>query len=59
MKLNTEKSKIMIFNHTRNFQFTSRLMLDHPEVVNKAKLLGTNITDDLKWDVSIKQIIIK
>ena len=40
----------MLFNYTRNFQFTSRLMIDNVnfEVVNEEKLLGTNITDDLK-----------
>ena len=36
-------------------------MLDNVnlEVVNEAKLLGTHITDDLKWDVNTRQIIRK
>ena len=61
MAINTEKSKIMIFNYTKNHQFTTRLSINNVnlEVVNQAKLLGTHITNDLKWDVNTRQIIRK
>ena len=61
MKLNTDKTKIMIFNYTTNHQFTTRVTLDNVniEVVEEAKLLGTHITSDLKWDVNTKNIIKK
>ena len=61
MKLNTEKTKIMIFNYTTNHQFTTRVTIDNVniEVVPEAKLLGTHITNDLKWDVNTAHIVKK
>ena len=55
---NTEKSKIMIFNYTKNHQFTTRVTMDNVplQVVEEAKLLGTHITNDLKWDLNTKHI---
>ena len=60
MKINESKTKIMIFNPTKNYQFTTRIKLNHinVEVVNEAKLLGTYITDDLKWDLNT-QVLVK
>jgi hypothetical protein len=42
----------MIFNFTRNHQFTTRLKLNNEnvEIVREFKLLGTIITDDLQWN---------
>ena len=59
MKLNTEKSKIMIFNFTHNHQFTTRVKLDNVnlDVVNDTKLLGTHITNDLKWDLNTYHLV--
>ena len=47
----------MIFNFTRNHQFTTRLQEDDTniEVVSEIKLLGTWITNDLKWDINTKK----
>ena len=61
MKLNTEKSKIIIFNYTYNLQFTTRLELDkvNLEVLSDAKLLGTHITNDLKWDLNTHHLVMK
>ena len=44
----------MIYNFTKNHQFTIRMIEDHVniEVVNEIKLLGTWITSDLSWDVN-------
>ena len=41
----------MVFNYTHNYQFTTRLNLNNEilETVKETKLLGTIITDDLKW----------
>ena len=42
----------MLFNFTKNYQFTTRLHENEEniEVVSEIKLLGTILTDDLKWD---------
>ena len=54
MMVNEKKTKTMIFNYTNNYQFTTRLSInDKPiEVINSTRLLGTIITDDLKWDAN-------
>ena len=51
MKLNVKKSKVMIFNYTKNFQFTTRLYLENTllEIITETKLLGTILTSDLTW----------
>ena len=61
MKLNQKKSKVMIFNFTNNYKFTTRLMLNNEniEVVNKSKLLGTVITDKLTWDENTNYLVKK
>ena len=50
MKLNTKKSNIMIFNFSKNKQFTTRIKLggEHLDVIEQTKLLGTTLTSDLK-----------
>ena len=49
MKINENKTKVMIFNFIHNYQFTTRLELNHTnvKVVSEGKLLGTHITNDL------------
>ena len=51
MKLNTTKTKAMIFNFNKNHQFSTRLHLENNllEIIPETKLLGTLITSDLKW----------
>jgi len=51
MKLNVEKTNIMVFNFTKEYQFSSRLYLGDKliETIDETKLLGTIITSDLKW----------
>ena len=51
MKLNQDKSKVIIFNYTKNYQFGTRLYLEDKllEIVNQTKLLGTIISSDLTW----------
>ena len=52
MILNQMKSKSIFFNFIKNYQFTTRLHENEEniEVVSEIKLLGTILTDDLKWD---------
>ena len=61
MKLNTNKSKLMIFNFTQNYQFTTRVTMDGEpiEIVENTKLLGTHITNDLTWDLNTNHIVKK
>ena len=61
MKINEEKTKTMIFNYTRDHQFTTDLKLNAKsvEVISETKLLGTIITNDLKWDKNTDHIVKK
>ena len=61
MKLNIPKSNLMIFNFTKNHQFTTRIKLEgeNLKIISKTKLLGTYISDDLKWDENTKYLVKK
>ena len=61
MLVNESKSKTLIFNYTNNYQFTTRLKInDKPlEVIDSTRLLGTIISDDLKWDLNCASIVKK
>ena len=61
MKINERKTKTMIFNYTDKYQFTTRLAINNnPKEVNKStKLLGTIITDNLRWDENCNNLIRK
>ena len=49
----------MIYNFTNNYNFTTRQELNNEnlEVVEKAKLLGVIITNDLKWDENTNNLV--
>ena len=49
----------MMFNFTEKYQFGTRLELNghYLEIVDKAKLLGVIITNDLKWDSNTKSLV--
>ena len=51
----------MFFNFTNKYQSTTRLQLENEniEVLDDTKLLGTIISNDLKWDKNIKNIVKK
>ena len=61
MIINQNKTKLMIFNYTEKYQFSTRLTLkgEHVEVIDSAKLLGTIITSDLKWEKNTATIVKK
>ena len=52
MELNTSKSKVMIFNFTKEFQVSSRLELkkEGVEIIQETKLLGVMVNNKLNWD---------
>ena len=51
----------MIINFTNNYQFTTRLSLNNTniEIVDHMKILGTIITNDLKWDRNSDELVSK
>ena len=59
MKLNTKKTSAMIFNFTKDFQFTSRIKVegDVIEVIKETKLLGVMINDKLSWDSNTRFLV--
>ena len=61
MLINAQKTDFMIFNFTDKYQFTARLELDGQvlQEVQEKKLLGTYITNDLKWDKNTNFIVKK
>ena len=61
MKLNSKKSKVMIFNFTDDYQFATRLYMENNllETVTQTKLLGTIIQTDLKWHSNTEMLIKK
>ena len=61
MMINSKKTKTMIFNFTDRFQFTTRLKLkgENIEVIDSTKLLGTVLSNDLKWDLNTANLVKK
>ena len=59
MELNTEKTKCMVFNFTKTKQFSTRMTLKNSkiETVKEIKLLGTIVTDTLKWNKNTKFLV--
>ena len=59
MQLNQKKTKSMIFNFTKDKQFTTKMKLkgETVEIVNESKLLGVIISNDLKWDRNTNHVV--
>ena len=59
MKMNEKKTKAMIFNMSKKYQFSTNLNLNNQliEIINEAKLLGLWITSDMKWNLNTKKIV--
>ena len=49
----------MIFNFTKKFQFSANIELENNiiETESETKLLGTYITNDLKWNKNTSEIV--
>ena len=61
MLINEKKTKNLIFNFTEKYQFSTRLKLNNEiiEILDSTKLLGTIISNDLRWDLNTKNIVKK
>ena len=61
MKLNENKTKILIVNFTHNFQFTTRIFIQDSliEILDQTKLLGTILSSDLTWRQNTSMLIKK
>ena len=59
MLLNVQKTKNVIFNFSKNSQFTTEIKLkgEKIETVNETKLLGTVLTDKLDWNKNTQSIV--
>ena len=59
MKLKEQKTKCMAFNFTNNKQFSTHITVNgrQIETVKEIKLLGTIISDDLKWNKNTKFLV--
>jgi hypothetical protein len=59
MKLNHNKSNLMCFNFTHNYQFTTRITMEGNTlpIIQQTKLLGVIITNDISWSENTKYII--
>ena len=61
MELNRKKSNAMVFNFTKNYQFSSRAKIDNDviDIVTETKLLGVIVNDKLSWDSNTSFIVKK
>ena len=59
MKLNEKKTTNMIFNFSKDHQFTTEIELKNEkiETLNQTKFLGVIITNNLKWHENTKNIV--
>ena len=62
MKINENKSKVMIFNKSRNYDFPPEFTFKNGEILEcleSTKLLGIHITSDLRWKENCSQMYMK
>ena len=56
MKINTEKTKVVLFNTARKYDFMPQLTIDgvtHLEVVEEFRLLGIHFMSNMSWQANI------
>ena len=58
MKLNEKKCKMMIFNRTRNYQFSTRIHVNNTilDTISDTQLLGTIVSSDLTWHKNTRHL---
>ena len=62
MKINQEKTKIMVFNMTKKWQFPPEIGFQNQkflEITKQSKILGVIISNDLKWSQNTQFIVEK
>ena len=61
MLISEKKTKAMIVNFTKNFQFHTRLRLNESniQVVEKLKILGTMVTNKISWSENCEILVKK
>ena len=61
MALNASKTKYMVINFTKNFQFNTRIKLDNTllQEVEECRLLGLTISNQLSWNQNTHNIVKK
>ena len=62
MKINESKSKIMIFNKSRKYDFPPEYKFRNGQILDvleETKLLGIQLTTDLRWFSNTKEIFSK
>ena len=59
MLLNCDKSKYMIFNFSKEYQFNTRLFIDNIPLqqVSSSRLLGVIISDNLSWHQNTADLV--
>ena len=59
MKINTEKTKYMIFNYCKSYQYGTRFFINKAllQQVHEIRLLGVIIQDDLTWSANTKYLV--
>merc|ERR1711954_337974 len=57
--INTDKTKYMIINFAKNYQFSTRLSVDGKliEKISQARLLGLVLEDNLSWQANTNHIV--
>ena len=62
MKINREKTNVMLINPSRKFDFPPQMAFSNNEevkVVSEVKLVGVLISDNLKWENNTRNIVNK
>ena len=61
MKLNNDKTKVIIFNESVKYQFSTRIFIEDTllEIIRETKLLGVYITSDLSWHKNTDMLVKK
>ena len=59
MKLNSDKSEVMLFSPCKTLDFSPKIKLSNKELdlVEKTKLLGIMISSDLSWEENTNYIV--
>ena len=61
MKINSRKTKVMVFNPTKSIEFVPNILLEDNKIeqISEIKLLGIHISNDMKWKSNTLNIVKK